>query len=407
VEARPARLQETLYHDWLLPAESRDARSDVRRFVDAEVMPLAGLLNTAQESVESFPWTLFHQMARRDMFRTPFSIKDWGRGLQYPLCAATVTMEELAYASDGLAAIYDDHCLLPGVALRQGSPELRQRYLRPLVEGTKVACMAITEPEAGSDLRVETVTTRGESHGDFFVLSGRKRFITNAPVGDFATTLCVLDGRLAMLVVDLHADGVTVGPPDIKTGNKTQLTADVWFENARVPRENLVGEPGDGLKIALRALTWGRIVIGASGVGMAQAAFDESVNFMRQRQMYEGTLGDLQYWQFKLAEHAMQIAMARDLCYKAALRYDQGITPPEPETAMAKYYGTQVAGDMARDAVQIFGGLGFITRLGVDGSTYRVEQIYRDCKVAEIYEGANEVQKRGIARRIFGREYVR
>ena len=122
--------------------------------------------------------------------------------------------------------------------------------------------------------------------------------------------------------------------------------------------------------------------------------------------MFGGTLSDLQYWQFRMAERATQIGMARGLCYKAALRFDDGVRAPEPELAMAKYYGTQVAGDMARDAVQVFGGLGFITRLGADGSTCRVEQIYRDCKVAEIYEGANEIQKRVIARLAFGRESV-
>ena len=123
--------------------------------------------------------------------------------------------------------------------------------------------------------------------------------------------------------------------------------------------------------------------------------------------MFGGAMSDLQYWQFKFAEHATSIALARDLCYKAAVRYDQGVAGPEPEVAMAKYYGSQVAGDVARDAVQVFGGLGFITRLGMDGSARRVEQIYRDCKVAEIYEGANEIQKRVIARLALGREHVR
>jgi len=403
---QPSRLQDRLYHDWLLPEEARDVRAEVRRFVDSEVLPVAGELNTVVESTAAFPRALFERMAEARVFGIPFSSADGGRGLRYPLCAATVVMEELAYASDGLATIFDDHCVLPGVALLNGSEGLRRRYLTPLIDGSAVACMAITEPDAGSDLRPETVTTRAESCGDHFVLNGHKRFITNAPVGNFMTTLCVLDGALTMLVVDLHVDGVTVGPPDLKTGNHVQLTADVWLHHVRVPRENLLGAPGDGLRIALAALTWGRVLVGASGVAMAQAALDECVHFMRRREMFGGTLSDFQYWQFRLAERAAQMGMARDLCYKAALRYDDGVRTPEPELAMAKYYGTQVAGDIARDAVQVFGGLGFITRLGADGSTCRVEQIYRDCKVAEIYEGANEIQKRVIARLAFGRENV-
>lgn len=402
----PERLQQRLYHDWLLPEEAREVRAEVRRFVDEEVLPVADDLNTAVESRDAFPWQLFNRMAQLDLFRIPFDSDCWGRGLRYPLSGATVAMEELSYASDGLAAIYDDHCVLPGIALLRGTGPVRAEYLKPLIDGSKVACMAITEPEAGSDLRVDTVLTRAVPQDGFFSLNGHKRFITNAPVGDFATTLCVIEGRLCMLVVDLHTSGVTVGPPDLKTGNRVQLTADVWFEDVAVPQEHLLGDFGEGLHIALQALAWGRVLVGVSGVGMAQAAFDESVWYMQKREAFGRKLADMQYWQFKLAERATQICMARELCYKAALRHDEGEEFPEPETAMAKYYGTQVAGDMARDAVQVFGGLGFITRLGADGSTCRVEQIYRDCKVAEIYEGANEIQKRVIARQVFGRGFV-
>lgn len=404
---QPTRLQDTLYHDWLLPDETLAVRTAVRRFVDTEVMPFAGELNTVAESVDAFPRVLFERMAQTGLFGVPFASAEGGRGLRYPLCAAAVTMEELAYASDGLATIFDDHCVLPGIALLHATEPLRRRYLSALIDGSAVACMAITEPDAGSDLRIESVKTRAESSNDRYIVNGHKRFITNAPVGDFMTMLCVADGALTMLVVDLRSDGVTVGLPDLKTGNRVQLTADVWLRDARVPKEHIVGAPGDGLRIALGALTWGRVLVGVSGVAMAQAALDECVHFMQRREMYGGTLSDLQHWQFRLAERATQVTMARDLCYKAARRYDEGVRTPEPETAMAKYYGTQVAGDMARDAVQVFGGLGFITRLGADGSMFRVEQIYRDCKVAEIYEGTNEIQKRVIARLAFGREHVR
>ncbi len=404
---QPSRLQDRLYHDWLLPDETRRVRAEVRLFTDQEVLPVADALNTVDESPEAFPRLLFRRMAEQGLFAIPFGADEGGRGLTYPLCAATVVMEELAYASDGLATIFDDHCVLPGIALLHGSPELRRRYLARLIDGSAVACMAITEPDAGSDLRAETVKTRAEGKNGRYVVNGHKRFITNAPVGDFMTTLCVADGSLAMLLVDLATAGVTVGPPDRKTGNRVQLTADVRLVNVVVPGENLVGAVGDGLRIALSSLAWGRVLVGVSGVAMAQAALDHCVHFMQRRELFGGRLSDLQYWQFRLAERATQIATARDLCYKAALRRDRGVDVAEPETAMAKYNGSQVAGDMARDAVQLFGGLGFMTRLGADASACRVEQIYRDCKVAEIYEGANEIQKRVIARIALGREYVR
>ncbi len=399
----PARLQDRLYHDSTLPEESRALRMQVRTFVNGEVLPVADEINTLEETQGAFPWFLFKRMAQLGLYGVPFNDECYGRNLRYPLCGAAVTMEELAYASDGLATIFDDHCVLPGIALLSGTAQVRAKYLKTLIDGSRVACMAITEPEAGSDLRVETILTNASVSNGNYRLNGHKRFITNAPVGDFATTLCVIEGKLCMLVVDLKAEGVRVGEIDLKTGNRVQLTADVWFEDAVVPVENLLGEASDGLRIALKALTWGRVLVGMSGVGMAQAALDESVAFMHSRKLFGQPMAAMQYWQFQLAERATQLAMARDLCYKAAVRHDEGVESPEPETAMAKYFGTEVAGDMARDAVQIFGGRGFMTRLGADGTACRVEQIYRDCKIAEIYEGSNEIQKRVIARQIFGR----
>ncbi|MFW6056589.1 MAG: acyl-CoA dehydrogenase family protein, partial [Chloroflexota bacterium] len=195
----------------------------------------------------------------------------------------------------------------------------------------------------------------------------------------------------------------SVPSPDRKMGMHACLTSDIILEDVFVPQDNLVWQTGKGLRIALGALTRGRIAVGASGVGMAQAAFDECVRHMKQRTMFGRTLAEMQYWQFRLAERATQITMARDLCYKAALRHDAGEEFPEPETAMAKAYGTQVAGDMARDAVQVFGGYGCMSRLGIDGSVFKVERIYRDAKSPEIYEGTNEIQKLMIARQIFGR----
>jgi butyryl-CoA dehydrogenase len=187
-------------------------------------------------------------------------------------------------------------------------------------------------------------------------------------------------------------------------GNRGQLTSDIYFDNVEVPAENMIGDEGKGLHIALGTLTYGRIGIGASGVGMAQSAFDESVAHMKQREAFGKTLSGFQYWQFRMAERAIQIENARNLYCKAAFRMDQGIEFPEPEAAGAKYYGTECATDMARDAVQIFGGYGYMRLLEHDQSTSKVEEIYRDSKVTEIYEGTNEIQKFIIAREIFGRD---
>ncbi|MFW6150497.1 MAG: acyl-CoA dehydrogenase family protein [Chloroflexota bacterium] len=399
----PPRMQDTLYHDVLLPDETKRVRQEARDFARLHIEPQAYEIGSSEEAVERFPRDLFRMMGLQGLFGLAFPREDGGRGLNYPMCAATVAMEELAYASNAIAAIYDVHCILAGHALLYGSESVRQRYLGPLLAGDRIACFAVTEPEAGSDLSPDTVRTVAKRGNARWVVSGRKRFIINAPVGDFAAALCATDRGLSMLVIDLDRDGVHVGEVDRKMGIKGCLTADLLFDNVEVPSENLIGSEGKGLNVALGALTCGRIAVGASGVGMAQAAFDEATAYIKQRQSFGVPIAQFQYWQFKFAEMATQLENARNLCYKAAFRRDSGVEFPEPEVAMAKQFGTELATEMAATAVQAFGGYGYMNRLGANGSHYKVEQIYRDCATARIYEGTNEIQKWLIARRIFGR----
>jgi butyryl-CoA dehydrogenase len=270
----------------------------------------------------------------------------------------------------------------------------------------KIGCFATTEPEASSDLSPRSVQTKAVDKGNKFVVNGQKRFITNACVADFVMALVKVEGQLTVMIIDLSAKGCRVGDPDRKMGNKGQLTSDIYFENVEVPKENVITDIGKGLRVALGTLTYGRVGIAASGVGMAQAAFDESIAYMKKRSAFGKKIAQYQYWQFKMAERATEIEHARNLYLKAALRMDQGTEFPDPEAAAAKYYATELAGNMARDAVQIFGGYGFMAELGHDQSHYKVEQIFRDFKISEIYEGTNEIQKMIIARTIFGRDLV-
>lgn len=397
------RTQDRLYHGLGLPPEADDVRARVRAFAATEAAPEVPAMEGRMEGVENFPRALFDRMAALGLFRIPFTAEEGGAGLFAPMLATSIAMEELAYENNSLAVIYDCQCVLAGRVLQYASPGLKDRYLPSVMSGERVACVGITEPDAGSDVSPTSVSTVASPVPDGWNVSGHKRFIINAPLADFACILCTIEGALSMVVVDMHADGVTVPMPDRKMGMHACLTSDIIFRDVFVPRENLVWQVGKGLRIALGALTRGRIAVGASGVGMAQAAFDECVHHMKERKMFGRSLAEMQYWQFRLAEHATHITMARDLCCKAALRHDAGEEFPEPETAMAKAYGTQVAGDMARDAVQVFGGYGCMSRLGLDGSVYKVERIYREAKSPEIYEGTNEIQKWMIARQIFGR----
>lgn len=398
------RLQDRLFHDVFLPEETKKIRAEVRDFATRVVEPVAHQIAQQEESTETFPWDVFREMGKQGLFRIPFPEKNGGRGLEYPTLAAVVTMEELAYASNSIAAIYDVQCMLAGQALSYGSEMLQEKYLAPLTRGEVVACFATTEPEASSDL--SSLKTIARKDGDRWIITGRKRFITNAPVGDFVVALCSTNETSSMIVIDLDREGIRVGAPDKKTGNLGQLTADIILKDVEVPGENLVHQIGKGLRVALGSLTYGRIGIGATGVGMAQAALDESVDYMKRREAFGKKIAQFQYWQMRIAELVTEVENARSLCYKAAYRRDQGLEFPEPEAAMAKYYATKIAGDVAREAVQIFGGYGYMRALGADQSTYKVEQIYRDCKIAEIYEGTNEIQRFIIARQVFGKEYT-
>jgi butyryl-CoA dehydrogenase len=343
-------------------------------------------------------------MARAGLFRIPFAADVGGRNLKYRAAATAAMIEELAYHSNSIAAIVDVNCILVGNALAQGSPFIKQHYLAPLLNGDKIGSFATTEPEASTELSVRAMGTIATRDGEDYSITGRKRFITNAPVADFVVLLCVDDGAMTTMVVDMDRPGVRVGEPDKKMGNHGQLTADLYFDRVRVPMQNVLGAPGQGLRISLQSLTYGRIGIAASGVGMAQALFDHCAERLKTRRAFGKAIAQFQHWQFKMAGRATEIENARNLYLKAALRLDSGHAFPEPEAAMAKWYGTNLAGEFARDAVQIFGGYGFMRELAADNSHYRVEEIYRDCKIAEIYEGTNEIQKLLIARNIFGKE---
>ena len=239
-----------------------------------------------------------------------------------------------------------------------------------------------------------------------FVVNGRKRWITNSVVADWVCVLC-RDGDSAdatMLLVDMHSAGVTVGVPDLKMGHRGQITADIVFDQVRVPAQHALGEPGRGLATALASLAAGRVGIAAVGVGVAQAALDLAVDRARNREVFGRKLGEMQHWQYRLAGHATELEAARAMYQKAAIRLDRGDRSGEPEASMAKSFATRLANDVARDALQVYGGYGFAREVSATGETYRLEEIYRDAKILEIFEGANEVLQWVIARQLIGRD---
>lgn len=397
-------MQDALFHEDMFPDDVRSVREEVRRFAGNVVSPRAADIGRTAEGTTAFPRDVFDAMARAGLFAIPFEHAVGGRGLEHRSMATTVAVEELAYASNSVAAIFDVHCILAGQALARGSQPVRERFLEPLIRGEIIAAFATSEPAASSDLSPSAVTTMVRPTQRGWTVHGRKRWITNAPVADFVVALCSDGVGLTLLAIDLHQDAVRVGPPDRKLGNRGQLTADVEFDGAFVPDEHVIGPVGGGLRIALQALTYGRIGIGAAGVGMAQRAFDEAVARLKERRAFGRRLAEFQHWQFRMADRATELESARSMYLKAAQRLDHGVVFPEPEAAMAKILGSALAVDLARDAVQVFGGYGFVETLGATGESFPLETLYRDAKIGEIYEGANEIQRWVIARNIFGRE---
>lgn len=403
--ATPPRQADRLYHDLLSPQEVVDVRARVRKVAADVVRPAAGAIANGDEQVDGFPQDVFSALAAEGLFRVPFASEVGGDGLQHPVTATAVAIEELAYYSSSIAAVFDVHCILAGNALTHATPEQQQRWLRPVAAGSVVGAFATTEPDASTDLSPQAVQTTAELVGDRWVLNGRKRWISNSPVAAFIVTLARTSDRLSLFIVDTTLPGVRVGEPDRKMGNRGQLTADVYFEGVELTDADLLGGvEGQGLKHALATLTLGRIGIAAAGVGMAQAAFDLAVGHLSSRHAFGKPVAANQHWQFLMADRATEIENARSLYLKAALRRDAGELFPEPEAAMAKLYGTRLAVDLARDAVQAFGGLGFARELAADGTPGPVEALYRDSKIGEIYEGTNEIQKWIIARGIFGKD---
>ncbi|MFD4605914.1 acyl-CoA dehydrogenase family protein [Streptomyces sp. NPDC058464] len=403
----PARQSDRLYHELLAPEEARSVRASVRLIAEREVAPHAAVIAGGDERTDGFPRRVFDALASVGVYRIPFPSEVGGDGLTYPATATAAAIEELAYYSSSVAAVFDVHCILAGNALRQGTDEQQQRWLRKVAEGSVVGAFATTEPDASSDLSPQAVQTEAVRTEAGWVLNGHKRWISNSPVAGFVVVLARTGERLSMFIVDMALPGVEVGLADRKMGNRGQLTADIRLTNVRLSDDDILGgAEGHGLRHALSTLTYGRIGIAAAGVGMAQAAFDLTVAHLSTRHVFGRPVAANQHWQFLLAERATEIENARTLYTKAALRLDAGNPSPEPEAAMAKYYATKLSVDMARDAVQAFGGLGFARQLGSDGSSSPVEAIYRDSKIGEIYEGTNEIQKWVIARQIFGRGIV-
>ncbi len=355
----------------------------VKEFADREVRPQA-----AQNDREArFPAELARRMGELGLMGIEVDVDHGGSGLD-PL-SYVLAMEEISAACASTGVIMSvNNSLVCDPLVKFASPEQKARWLTPLASGEKLGCFMLSEPEAGSDAAAQT--TVAVRDGDGYVINGVKNWITNGPQADTGILICMTDRSkghkgISAFVVDMHGEGVRRGPKDDKLGIRASHSCQVFFEDHRVSADQRLGAEGEGFKIAMATLDCGRIGIAAQALGIARAAFEAAAAYACDRKTFGKRIIEHQAVGFMLADMETRIDAARLLTYRAAALKARGVRHTK-ESAMAKLMASEVANRVAKDAIQIHGGNGYVTE-------YPVERYYRDAKITEIYEGTSEVQR--------------
>lgn len=365
-------------------------RQMVREFAEKELAPAAAELDRE----ERFPAEIIDKMARLDLFALPFSEAYGGTGDGY--LAYAVAVEEISRACASTGITYAAHCSIgTGPIYLFGTEEQKKQWVIPCARGEMLAAFGLTEPEAGSDAGGTRTTAVLE--GAQWVINGSKCFITNASRAGVAVITAVTEPGLgtrgiSAFIVPTDTPGYKASPPYKKLGLRASDTAEIVLEDLRVPQENLLGKRGEGFKLFMAALDGGRISIGALSVGIAQACLDAALAYAKERRQFGRPISEFQAIQFKLADMATSVELARLAVYRAAWLKDKDL-PFTRESAMAKLFASETAVRAALEAIQIFGGYGYT-------ADYPVERYLRDAKLMEIGEGTSEIQRLVIAREL-------
>ena len=344
-----------------------------------------------KELTREFPKEILDKMAKAGFFGIKVPKELGGQGADSR--SYVLVMEEIARVS-AVASLYvsSPNSLSGGPLLLAGNDEQKEKYLRPVVTGEKILAFALTEPGAGSD--AGGMTTTAVEDGDYYVLNGRKTFITMAPLSDFAVVYAKTDMSrgsrgITAFIVDMKQEGVSCGKPEKKMGLIGCATSDIILENVRVHKSNVLGEINKGFSNAMKTLDTGRMGVAAQSIGVAQACLDEAIKYAKERKQFGRRIGDFQAIGFMIADMATKLEAAKQLVYKTAYLMDTK-QDASMNASMAKYYAAEVCNEIAAKAVQIHGGYGYIKE-------YKVERMYRDCRVFTIYEGTSQVQQMVIS----------
>ncbi|CCL05558.1 Acyl-CoA dehydrogenase, short-chain specific [Clostridioides difficile] len=362
-------------------------RKAVRDFVSKEL----DTLPAEMDKTGVMPKELIKKLADAKFISSNIPEEYGGGGAGYVSYA--IVMEEIARRCASTATFVTAGSSLASLPiLYNGTEEQKQKYLKGIATGELIGAFGLTEPGAGSDAGGQQTTA--ELVGDHYILNGRKTFITNGPFCDVAIVIAVTDRSKGLrgtsaFIVESKWDGFSTGAHEDKMGIRGTETSDLIFENVKVPKENLLGKEGQGFKIAMGTLEVGRIGVAALALGIAQGALDEAVKYTKQRVQFGKPIAKFQNTQFTIADMETKVCAARGLVYDAAQKRDAGMRVAQ-ESAMAKYYASEIANEVAYKALQLHGGYGFI-------KDYEIERMYRDARIVSIYEGTSEVQKMVIS----------
>ena len=374
-----------------LTKEQEFVRKMVSDFAETEVEPIAADIDAEHR----FPEETVEKMAKYGLLGVPFPTEYGGAGGDH--IAYAITVEELARKCASTAVICSAHtslCCWPIFAW--GTEEQKRTYLPDLLQGKKLGAFGLTEPGAGTDASGQQ--TRAVAEGDFWVLNGSKVFITNGGYADVFVVMAMTDKSkgnhgISAFIVEKGDEGFSIGKTEDKMGICASSTTELIFQNCKIPKDRILGEIGDGFKVAMSTLDGGRIGIASQALGIAQGALDVTVDYMKSRKQFGKSLNKFQALAFEVAEMKTRIEAARLLVYSAAFKKDQHM-PYSVDAAMAKYYAAETAMYVTTKAVQLHGGYGYTT-------DYPVERMMRDAKITEIYEGTTEVQKMVISGAVF------
>ncbi len=373
--------------------EHEALRARVREFAETEIKPIAFMLDQNNE----FPTEAIKKLGEMGLMGIPYPKKYGGAGLD--ALSYAIAVEELSRVDGGSGVILSAHVSLGSYPIMAyGTEEQKKKYLVPLAKGEKIGAFGLTEPNAGSD--AGGTETTAVLQGDHYILNGEKIFITNAPKADtyviFAVTTPGIGTKgISAFIVEKGWEGFTFGDHYDKLGIRSSSTAQLLFNDVKVPKENLLGKEGEGFKIAMSTLDGGRIGIASQALGIAQGAYEHALEYAKEREQFGKPIAHQQVISFKLADMATKLRAARLLVYTAAELKEAHI-PYGMESAMAKQYASDICLEVVNDALQIFGGTGYLKGM-------EVERAYRDAKICTIYEGTNEIQRLVIASHIIGK----